>query len=96
MSPLSIPSTLNPQNRVHVYTLSSSDFNDALKWYPGEKIDIQKVAIDRMDMLLAEMKRKTQGGRTSLTTEVISDLQKYRNMLQVHPRISFLSYIFCT
>jgi len=72
------------QHTVHVYTLSSSDFNDALKWYPGEKIEIQKVAIERMDMLLNEMKRNNSAqGRTSLSTEVIADLQKYRNMLQV-------------
>jgi len=75
------------QHTVHVYTLSSSDFNDALKWYPGEKIEIQKVAIERMDMLLNEMKRNNSAqGRTSLSTEVIADLQKYRNMLQEQNR----------
>jgi DNA-binding protein H-NS len=35
-------------------------------------------------MLLNEMKRNNSAqGRTSLSTEVIADLQKYRNMLQV-------------
>jgi len=43
---------------VAVYTLEASDFNATLKWYPSEKVEMQRVAIERMEALLLQSRYK--------------------------------------
>lgn len=55
----SIISTTN----VSVYILSADDFNQTLKWYPSEKVEMQRVAIERMEVLLLQSRYKRQNGQ---------------------------------
>merc|ERR1712168_918688 len=48
---------------VSVYILSADDFNQTLKWYPSEKVEMQRVAIERMEILLLQSRYKRQNGQ---------------------------------
>jgi CRP-like cAMP-binding protein len=51
----------------YVYTLASDDFNNTLRWYPSEKIEMQRVAIERMEILLNNVKRVTKMRKSRAT-----------------------------
>ena len=42
---------------------SADDFNQTLKWYPSEKVEMQRVAIERMEVLLLQSRYKRQNGQ---------------------------------
>ena len=42
---------------------SADDFNQTLKWYPSEKVEMQRVAIERMEILLLQSRYKRQNGQ---------------------------------
>ena len=50
---------------VAVYTLEASDFNTTLKWYPSEKVEMQRVAIERMEALLLQSRYKRSKSRAN-------------------------------
>merc|ERR1719402_1816968 len=52
VSNLKRTATVVATTNVYVYTLAADDFNDTLIWYPSEKVEMQRVAIERMGVLL--------------------------------------------
>merc|ERR1712106_633298 len=58
VSNLKRTASIQATTHVAVYTLEASDFNQTLKWYPSEKVEMQRVAIERMEALLLQSRRQ--------------------------------------
>jgi len=65
VSNLKRTATVVAQTNAYVYTLAADDFNSTLRWYPSEKVEMQRVAIERMEILLNSVKRITTMKRKS-------------------------------
>lgn len=59
---------------VAVYTLEASDFNATLKWYPSEKVEMQRVAIERMEALLLQSRYKRNKSRANKEKRANGDM----------------------
>merc|ERR1712106_255753 len=77
VSNLKRTASIQATTHVAVYTLEASDFNQTLKWYPSEKVEMQRVAIERMEALLLQSCRqrdKITRNKEKLTmTEAVTD-----------------------
>lgn len=95
VSNLKRTATVIATTNVYVYTLAANDFNETLRWYPSEKVEMQRVAIERMGVLLnsfkqqrqSTMRRKTMRRKTikedinAIDGEVYRELQEQRDAL---------------
>lgn len=58
--------TVVAQTNAYVYTLAADDFNNTLRWYPSEKVEMQRVAIERMEILLTSVRRASNYRKTRI------------------------------
>jgi CRP-like cAMP-binding protein len=89
VSNLKRTATVVAQTNAYVYTLAADDFNSTLRWYPSEKVEMQRVAIERMEMLLNNVRRATVRRKTranndkglEIDDEIYQELEAQRNAL---------------
>jgi len=94
VSNLKRTATVVAQTNAYVYTLAADDFNSTLRWYPSEKVEMQRVAIERMEILLNSVKRITTMKRKSrnvnnienekdleIDADIYLELEQQRNAL---------------
>lgn len=93
VSNLKRTATVVAQTNAYVYTLAADDFNNTLRWYPSEKVEMQRVAIERMEILLNSVRRASKFMRKSrgvnaenekgveIDDEIYHELEAQRNAL---------------